>query len=67
MLIAGYYRMSQTEIKVIQPRNFKKLSERNNGGEAGAAAAAAKNDKKGNFTVQSVVSQLQGSKSLYIE
>jgi hypothetical protein len=50
--------MSQTEIKMLQPKGFKKLSDR----KSEAAGKSEKTEKKNTFTVQSVVSQLHGSK-----
>jgi hypothetical protein len=58
LFFAKHFRMSQTEIKKLQPKVFnKKLSER-----GGDAAAKEKTEKKSAFTVQSVVNQLHGSK-----
>jgi hypothetical protein len=51
--------MSQTEIKVIQPKGLSKLANR---GNADGAANGEKIEKKAAFTVQSVAAHLKASK-----
>jgi hypothetical protein len=53
------FRMSQTEIKVIQPKGLSKLANR---GNADGAANGEKTEKKAAFTVQSVAAHLKASK-----